>query len=557
MNDGSNRGDAGSSRAVRPASGHLRARDETLLTLDKLRRLLQGELNPQAKGARAQDFAQQFAREFESGAAQASAPESDFAATVPAAFEALTEMNQVARVVQNLELRRGLAPAKIVAGDASVDAVRQALRRNASGVAQALSLEVVTLMVDNMASDPRLLQPVQGLLRKLEPALLRLALVDPRFFTDKQHPARVLLHEITHQSLAYASTLTSGFAEFMQLVEQATAPLMSAVIESGEPFERLLEKLRASWVQAEKQKERDSKDAVEMLRHAEARNLLAEKIAREIDANPNASCMPPVVIEFLCGPWSQVVAQARIVDGTGSAVAKKYQALISALLWSAHPDLAQKNTAKLTRLVPLLLGTLREGLESIRYPATRTSAFFESLMGLHQLAFRTAKKPAETPAPALVAADKRPALQWVESGDPWVAPEEARASSLMELPDDSQAALPSAAPLAVASLETSEVALPALADSSDLPANDLPLGSWVELQVDEQWVRTQLIWASPHGTLFLFSSVLGATQSMTRRSRDKLLATGKLRRVSGRPVVEGALDAVAHIALQNSVDSTL
>jgi hypothetical protein len=98
---------------------------------------------------------------------------------------------------------------------------------------------------------------------------------------------------------------------------------------------------------------------------------------------------------------------------------------------------------------------------------------------------------------------------------------------------------------------------PALADSSDLPANDLPLGSWVELQVDDQWVRTQLIWASPHGSLFLFSSVMGATQSMTRRSRDKLVASGKLRRVSGRPVVEGALDAVAHIALQNSVDSTL
>jgi dihydroxyacetone kinase DhaKLM complex PTS-EIIA-like component DhaM len=44
---------------------------------------------------------------------------------------------------------------------------------------------------------------------------------------------------------------------------------------------------------------------------------------------------------------------------------------------------------------------------------------------------------------------------------------------------------------------------------------------------------------------------------MTRRSRDKLLASGKLRLVSVQPVVEGALDAVAQTAMRNSVDSVM
>jgi hypothetical protein len=55
--------------------------------------------------------------------------------------------------------------------------------------------------------------------------------------------------------------------------------------------------------------------------------------------------------------------------------------------------------------------------------------------------------------------------------------------------------------------------------------------------------------------LFLFTSVLGATQSMTRRSRDKLEAAGNLRVISGAPVVDGALNAVAQMALQNSLNS--
>jgi hypothetical protein len=35
------------------------------------------------------------------------------------------------------------------------------------------------------------------------------------------------------------------------------------------------------------------------------------------------------------------------------------------------------------------------------------------------------------------------------------------------------------------------------------------------------------------------------------------LASGKLRLISGQPVVDGALDAVAQAALRNSVDSVL
>jgi hypothetical protein len=135
--------------------------------------------------------------------------------------------------------------------------------------------------------------------------------------------------------------------------------------------------LRASWDAAAQAQEASRAQAVQALQKAEQRNLLAEKIAREIDSHPDAAQVPEVVIAFLCGPWAQVVAQARLQGGAGSSAADKYQALISAMLWSAHPELARSNVTKLTRLVPLLISTLREGLESIRYPATKTSVFLD------------------------------------------------------------------------------------------------------------------------------------------------------------------------------------
>lgn len=533
-------------------------KSQTLLTLDKLRRLLAGELDePQVLSAKEQ-FAKRFEREFENGSEAVDAPVTDFDATVPAALEALTEMKQVEAVVQRLQQRHGSAPQPVPNGDTSIEALRASLRGQARGVGQSLSLEVITMMVDNIAQDRKLLPPVQQLIRQLEPALLQLALADPRLFTNKQHPARLLVQEIAHNSLAYLSVHAYGFEEFLRALQEAIAPLINVRIENAEPFELVLSQLQSAWQRAALASERSRAAAMLALQNAEQRNLLAEKIANEIVGHPDAVQVPEVVTEFLCGPWAQVVAQARLAGPTGSSAADKYQALISALLWSTHPELSRKNTAKLTRLVPLLLATLREGLESIHYPATKASAFLEALMGLHQLAFRSAPKPRAGEAEARAAAVAALRQNLLEEGNPWVAPEEARASNFVDLPDApdapvAQSVEPIASDAQVAS--TAPVAEPVAEPDTGVLISALPLGSWVELFSNGQWMRTQLTWSSPHGTLFLFTNAAGTTQSMTRRSCDKLVAAGNLRVVSGLPVVDGALNAVAQIALRNSVDT--
>ena len=536
------------------SSTAVRVSDDTLLTLDKLRRLLAGELDAQEPMTPMESFAQRFAREFEEGTAEVDVPAAEFDATVPAALEALKEMKQVDEVVQRLQSRRGATPPPVRSGDTTVEAIRAQLRSESRGVAQSLSLEVVTLMVDNIAQDARLLPPIQQLIRRLEPPLLRLALVDPRFFTNKRHPARVLVQEIADRSLAYASPASPGFVEFAAAIEEAFAMLNQAPVENAEPFERVLNILRDEWSRAAKASERSHDQAVQALRHAEERNMLAEKITREILGHADTARVPAVIVAFLCGPWAQVVAQARIGGSITVATADKYQALISALLWSTHPDLSRKDTAKLTRLVPPLLGTLREGLETIHYPSTKTSAFFEALMGLHQRAFRAEQKPLATP-PTLPTTAVEPRVNLVEDGNPWIAPEEARASNFMDLPD-----LPAGAgDVAPVSQGSQAGAAGTMAPGRDTQAElaTLELGCWVELMANDQWVRTQLTWASPHGTLFLFTSAAGAPQSMTRRSRDKLVAAGHLRVISGQPVVDGALNVVAQLAMRNSVNTMI
>jgi hypothetical protein len=84
---------------------------------------------------------------------------------------------------------------------------------------------------------------------------------------------------------------------------------------------------------------------------------------------------------------------------------------------------------------------------------------------------------------------------------------------------------------------------------------ELRTGTWVELMIEGQWSRMQLTWASPHGTLFMFTSLSGTAHSMSKRTMERLRADGLIRVVAERNVVDEALDEVAKAALKNSLQN--
>ena len=128
---------------------------------------------------------------------------------------------------------------------------------------------------------------------KLEPAYLRLSLIDARLFTDKYHPARLLLQEITHRSLAYGSVAAKRvFRHSSKSWMMRWCRLMEGPIESAAPFEEVLAAMQARWQRAAKATAQAQEEAVEVLQHVEQRNVLAEKIARDIISHRDAASVP-------------------------------------------------------------------------------------------------------------------------------------------------------------------------------------------------------------------------------------------------------------------------
>jgi Protein of unknown function (DUF1631) len=430
------------------------------------------------------------------------------------------------------------------------------LRSAATGLGQALGLEVVNLMVDNLAHDARLLAPVQDAVRQLEPALMRLALKDPRFFSDRQHPARALLEQMTQRSLAFRTETDPGFAAFMESLRTEVAELSRNPIDDTAPFAQALQFLEMRWDAHEQQEKANRDRAVQALLHAEHRKLLADTFAREFRHRHDLAQLPPEVVEFVCGPWGQVVAEARIADGNVSVDPKGYLAVVDDLLWSIRADLARPDLPRLSELIPDLLVRLRGGLKGIDYPQSRAAAFFDALMALHEQALKPPRAFARR-AKALVQTTREQLEARFAADDAhlWLAPEEVKDSGFL----DSRSMLPDPVhfePTRPSFYSTFASEAPPSKAPPPVVDSPLPLGTWVELHAAGQWLRTRLTWQNPQATMVVFTGVDGSTHSMTRRVLDIRLAAGAVR-VVDRAVVDSALDAVAKRAMLNSIDITL
>ena len=457
--------------------------------------------------------------------------------------------------------------------------VRTQLKKEATKVSQVLGMDVVRELVNQVAQDSRLLGPVREAIVALEPSLLRLAMVDPRFFSDERHAGRQLMERTAQRSFKYNDEFSGEFAGFFQKLTTTFNQLNASLVENAKPFSAALASLEQTW-NIDDQLDFDKRQLVlQALRFAEERQDKADQIALDLSARSDLEKVPGVVLDFLFGPWSLAMANAKLLDARNQVDPEGFGSVVPNLVWSVKSDVTLKQPAKLIDMIPGLLEKLHSGLAMLGQDPKENEAFFESLMKLHRpvLKLRRLKSqrdaeesnlaPLEPGEEIISPAERLEKLRASADAPLWLGrndldaagfedtqPSQAAKLSELTSPDDAidlgkvkdpeEIPMPKPMPTAV-------LPLPAAGDmgsSSDQATevlSRLKIGCWVDLYSKRQWLRAQLIWASTHATLFMFISHGGQPHSMTKRSCEKLIAQRLLRPVNTQGVVAQALDAVA------------
>lgn len=474
--------------------------------------------------------------------------------------------------------------------------LRTQLKQEASRVGQVLGLEVVRQLVNQVAQDPRLLTPVREAVVALEPSLLRLAMVDPRFFSDETHAGRRLMERVAQRSFKFNDEFSPEFLAFIGPVTVAFKALNTQPIENAQPFGATLASLESDWDAQDQQELASRAKVLTALSFAEDRQTQADQISFDMSNRPDLDKVPGIVLDFLFGPWALVLAHAKLTDTRQQLDPQGFGSVVSDLLWSTKSEVTIKQPAKLIEMIPGLLGKLHDGLHLLGQDPRENEAFFENLMNLHrpvlklrrlksqQDACESAAMPLEPEEPAASPAQRQARI----AEHPWLGREDLDQAGfedtvpsvrgeLTEFENSAQAleasqasgmSETSEASEASEALETSQ-ALEALgkkpaATKRAAPNNAAPVeakscseseaeaillglkvGRWVDLYSRRRWLRAQLIWASSHGTLFMFVSHGGQAHSMTKRSGERLIRQNLLRPVESHSVVAQALNQVA------------
>jgi hypothetical protein len=442
--------------------------------------------------------------------------------------------------------------------------VRTRLRKQAKQVGQVMGLDLVRQLVDQVAQDPRLLAPVREAMVALEPSLARLAMHSPRFFGEHDSPARKLLEAVAQRSFKYNDEFSTEFRDFFDDVTRCfTALNGDEAIVDARPFETALGELARGWSEQDHAEGRDREEVMKAVQFAEARQAEADRIAWELSQRSDMEGAPAVVQDFLYGPWSLVIAHARLSNGGNDMDPGGYIRLIADLLWSVKRETTLRDPARAFEVIPRMLPKLRAGLDLLGQAPAETEHFFHALERLHRPVLKLRAKHRQASLHAELAAapldadlQPAPAHKPQARDETWMRDGELRACGFEDtLPSDYAALEPTPEPPAAAASPSSRPApavipvktvagVPLAPVQADAIISTLREGQWVDLYSKQRWRRAQLKWASGRRTLFMFVSHGGRPHSMTQRSLQRLVINRLLRPVDSHEVVQHALDTV-------------
>ena len=451
------------------------------------------------------------------------------------------------------------------------------LKSQAKKISQVMGLDAVRALIDQVAGDVRVLPPVREAFVALEPALLRMAMSDPRFMGDEDHPARRLVESIAQRSFKYNDEFSEEFIQFIEPVRDAVRALNGEQNLSASIFEGHLQELERLWQEEDQAEKAGHENSLKSIHFAHDRQALADQVAWGFSQRSDVVDAPKIVLDFLYNTWALVIAHAQLTDTRGQLDPGGYLAVVTDLLWSVNREAAMRQPAHLFEIVPYLLRTLRKGLDMLGHDPKDSERFFDALMRYHNpvLRLRRARSALDAEASGfappsiqelddeasedeLLAENKQATFEEIKadtSEQPWLAQRE-RAAAGFRISESAEDPASQISALASRDGKPSADFLASIADRKNNVEDDdkdafyraemarLREGSWVDIYSHGEWLRAKLTWASGNGALFMFVSHGGQPHTMTRRSCEKLLRADHLRLVDSEEVVEKALHSM-------------
>lgn len=332
--------------------------------------------------------------------------------------------------------------------------IRSAIADQITNPSDKISVDVISLLFDYIFRDPSIPQSERNLFGRLQVPIVKVALLDRTFFSDKSHPARRLLDHLAEAAIGAQNDETYRAA--FELAASGVIDEVCRDFEIDVTTFRAADKRLAQFID-------DERRAADVDAQAEVAAALAAE-EREADRSATRALvrdrlaglsLPLEVRSFAETTWADYLGDVRARHGEDSDPYRRAVTTLDDLLWSivAKERTAQK--ARLTKMIPILIRALREGIVARGVAEDRAKLFLDELYQLHMAAI----KPPVADAATGEAVAATPA-----------APEGRTVSNVYDY------------------------------------VSEMPAGTWLAFRREGDVVNARLTWVSPLRTKYVFTS---------------------------------------------------
>lgn len=374
------------------------------------------------------------------------------------------------------------------------------------GGLESVTIDIVAMLFDFIFDDAHIPVAIKALISRLQIPVLKVIMLNPGFFADRQHPTRRFLGSISSVSIRWGTSVDESdpfYCKLAELVERIQAEFENDI----EVFGTALAELEAFVNEHDGEEDGTALKAANIVMQRELEAEAWERAQRSFQDFSTRAALPALIDLFLREHWIGVLQAVAVKDEDNEAEWHAAIGTLDDLAWSIEPKKSQDDRLKLISLLPKLLAQLNKGLDSVSTSVEQRRAFFDTLVQCHSAALKgETPEPSPEPAPEVV----EPVFNPSEDGDLLVT------RSVDDGVEVEEVTLVGASPIW-------------RADDRDIfrQVSELKRGDWVGFSDAEGNTNNERVnWISPQRGILLFSNhrsakaISIAPEALARQIRD-------------------------------------
>ncbi|HEX8980157.1 MAG TPA: DUF1631 domain-containing protein [Parasulfuritortus sp.] len=415
----------------------------------------------------------------------------------------------------------------------------------------AMTLDIVAMVFDYILDDKRIPDAIKALIGRLQIPVLKVAMLDKAFFSQKNHPARKLLDVLAEAAIGWDADEGHDSGLYRK-IEELVENILERFEDRIELFSEALDELKAFLAVERRTAARAVVTSVQAIKAREQADIGRLVAHDEVQSALVGNLVPAVINGFLTEHWQYMLADIHQKVGSESPTWKGAVETMSDLIWSVAPKTNADERKRLVGMLPGLLKRLDEGITYLGMTKEERDGFFASLVKCHAEAVKAGLLDEGEVIPPMAVAMPEDTDIPVLTESTEFEPVKPVAEAVTEAPELVEE-LVAGEDITIAEFgwDTGDLDIPLDAETE---LNRLKRGSWIEYaQEDGSNVRAKLSWVSPLKGIYLFTNRLGQRAiSISAEGLLSKLNSGEARVLNDVPLMDRAVDSLMERLQRNA-----